>query len=173
VLSSDHLLNITQNAIPLPGGALKDDENHAQVPPASQGEIVILLRVLSVLAGCLVMLAPPMLLAEGSTGPKFFDGRTVMELMAILALMSASFFFFGFTARKMRKSPRLRAIGGLMLTVPFAGSVAMLWRADESAELWAAGLLFFFTTLLFVAFVFPAGRAGKHRPMRRRESLAS
>jgi ABC-type multidrug transport system permease subunit len=153
--------------------AQKDDENHAQAPPVPQGATMILLRFLSILAGCLVMMAPPVLLSEGSGGPRFFDGRTVLVMMAALAVVSASFFYIGFAAKKMRKSATLRAIGALLLAVPFAGSTALLWRGGQPTELWGAGLLFCFTTLLFVAFVFPAGQRHKHRPMRRRESLAS
>jgi hypothetical protein len=133
---------------------------------------MILLRFMSVLAACLVMMAPPLLLSDDSSGPLFYDGLTVVAVIAGLALVSGSFFYIGFAARKMRKSPRLRAVGALLLAAPFAGSVVTLWRGEDPLHLWGAGLLFCFTTLLFVAFIFPAGQPRKQRPMRRRESLA-
>jgi hypothetical protein len=151
----------------------KDDEKTAQAPSVSTGAGMILLRCLSILAGCLVMMSPTLFMSGGSSGPAFFDGRTVFGIITGLALVSAAFFFVGFAGRKMRKSARLRGIAGALLAVPFLAGMAVLWRGGGEATLWASAALCIFTTVLFIAFVFPAQHARKHRPMRRRESLAS
>jgi hypothetical protein len=133
---------------------------------------MILLRLLSILAGCLVMMSPALFMSGGSSGPASFDGGTVIGAITGLALVSAAFFFVGFAGRKMKKSAHLRATAAALLAVPFLASMVILWRGGQDAELWAAALLCGVSAVLFVAFVFPAQHARKHRPMRRRESLA-
>jgi hypothetical protein len=134
---------------------------------------MILLRLLSILAGCLVMVSPALFLSGGSAGPAFFDGRTVFGVITGLALVAAAFFFVGFAGQQIHKSAQLRAVAGALLAAPFLAGVAVLWRGGGAAILWASALLCCISAVLFIAFVFPAQRSRKHRPMRRRESLAS
>jgi hypothetical protein len=133
---------------------------------------MILLRLLAILAGCLVMMSPALFMSGDSSGPAFFDGVTVFGAITGLALVSAAFFFVGFAGRKMIKSTRLRTVAAVLLALPFLGGVAVLWRGGQATELCASALLCGVTAVLFVAFVFPAEHSRKHRPMRRRESLA-
>jgi len=130
---------------------------------------MILLRLLSILAGGLILVVPPLFLFAGTSGPEFFDARTVLAALAGLALVSFTFFFIGFAGDRMRKSAPLRTLGGVLLALPFAGSAAVLLRGTEVAMLWLSGLLLCVTVVLFVVFVFPASSSRKHRPMRRRE----
>jgi hypothetical protein len=130
---------------------------------------MILLRLLSILAGGLILIVPPLFLFGGTSGPEYFDGKTVVAALAGLTLVAFTFFFIGFAGDRMRKSAPLRTLGGLLLAVPFAGSAAMLLRAAQVELLWLSGLLLCVTVVLFVAFVFPASGSRKHRPMRRRE----
>jgi peptidoglycan/LPS O-acetylase OafA/YrhL len=133
---------------------------------------MILLRLLSILAGCLVMVAPALFMSGASAGPAFFDGRTVLGAMTGLTVVAAAFFFVGFAGQKMRKSAGLRAAAALLLAVPFLVGVAVLWLGGHDSELWSGALLCSITAVLFVALVFPAQHSRKHRPLRRRESLA-
>jgi CHASE2 domain-containing sensor protein len=128
---------------------------------------MILLRFLSFLAGALVLVSPALFMSGGS------DGRTVFGTFAGLALVAAAFVFVGVAGRKIRKSPRLRAITGALLAVPFMGGMGIMWRGAQFSTLWASALLCSFVAVLFITFVFPAQHARKHRPMRRREPLAS
>jgi hypothetical protein len=142
-----------------------------QPPDLSAAEgTMILLRFLAILAGALVMMAPPMFMFAGATGPHFFDGRTVLTAMAGLALVAASFLFIGAAGDRMRKSARLRSIGGLLLAMPLAASCALLWRGNDELELWLGALAFCFAAVLFVAFVFPAVNTRNYRPLRAREA---
>jgi hypothetical protein len=132
---------------------------------------MILLRLLSFVAGGLVMVVPPMYLSGGTGGP-VFDGPTAIAAMAGLALVASSYFFIGFAGDRMRKSPLLRFVGALLLAVPCAAAGAVLWHGGEEPLLWLSALLFCCTAVLFVTFVVPVERPHKQRPMRRRESLA-
>jgi peptidoglycan/LPS O-acetylase OafA/YrhL len=134
---------------------------------------MILLRLLSILAGGLVMVSPALFMSGGSAGPDFFDGRTVFGAMAGLAVVASAFFFVGFAGQKMRKSARLRAVAALLLAVAFVAGLAVLWDGGDASELVAGALLCSVSAVLFVAFVLPAQHSRKHRPMRRRESLAN
>jgi hypothetical protein len=133
---------------------------------------MILLRVLSILAGCLVLIVPPLLMVNEADGPRFFEAATVYMGMAGLVLVAASFVFVGFASTKIKRSPRLRALAALALAVPFAASAAMLWLGGEAEELLASAVMSSFTAMLFVAFVYPARKSRKRRWMRRRASMA-
>jgi hypothetical protein len=133
--------------------------------------MMFLFRFLSFLAGILVFVVPPLFLFENSTGPQFFDGRTVLATMAALGLVALSFFYIGFAGDKMRKSLRLRWVGGVLLCVPSLGGAVTLCRGGEDEVLWMSALMFGFSVLLFVNFVYPATHMRRQRPMRRRESL--
>lgn len=131
---------------------------------------MILLRLLSIVAGGLILVTPPLFLFVGKAGPEYFDGKTVLGTLAGLALVAFTFLFIGFAGDRMRKSAPLRTLGGLLLAVPFVGSVAVLLRSTDVRLLWLSGVLLCVTVVLFVAFVFPATNSRKHRPLRRREA---
>jgi len=129
---------------------------------------MILQRFLSILAGALVLLAPPLFLFSGTSAPAFFDGRTVLMMIAGLVLVASSFFFIGFAGGLMRRSTALRTLGAVLLAVPFTASVAVLWRATEPDLLWLSGLLLCFTVVLCVMVLFPDAGAGAQRSLRAR-----
>jgi len=129
---------------------------------------MILLRFLSMLAGALVLVAPPLFIFSGSA-PTYFDGRTVLIMMLGLTLVAGSFFFIGFAGGRMKKSARVRSIGALLLAAPFTASVAVLWRTTKPELLWLAGLLLCFTVMLFLSVLFPAAGGRRQRSMRARE----
>lgn len=131
---------------------------------------MILLRLLSAALGTMVLVAAPSALFSGS-GAAFSEGWQAFAFLISLALVSASFFFIGFAGRKMKKSPRLRAIGAALLAIPFIGSSMMIWRGGDEAALWVSGTMLCFTILLFVVFVVPEAGLQRRRPMRKREPV--
>lgn len=131
---------------------------------------MILLRFLSLLAGGLLLVLPPLFIFGTATKPEFFDGRTVAGMLAGLALLSTSFFFIGLAGDRMRKSATLRTTGALLLALPFLAGLVLLVRANSVPLMVAGAALVALATTLFVGFVFPASGSGKHRPMRRSEA---
>lgn len=130
---------------------------------------MILFRFLSILAGALVLVVPPLFLFSGAPAPELFDGRTVPLMIAGLPLVASSFFFIGLARRPREKSAPLRMLDAAPLAVPFTASVAMLWRADQPGPLWLAGLLLCFSLVLLMMILFPAEDQGQLRSSRARE----
>lgn len=133
---------------------------------------MFIFRMLSLLAGGLALLVPPMLLNELLLSR--WGRWEALGTLVSVTLVAASFIFIGLVGHRFRKSPRLRALAAVLLVVPLAGSVAMLWHAQTNAPLlWMSGALLSFTVVLYLVFVFPLKTERKHRPMRDREHGAS
>jgi peptidoglycan/LPS O-acetylase OafA/YrhL len=130
---------------------------------------MILLRFLALLAGGLLLVAAPIALFSNDSS---IDGWAALATLIGLALVAGTFFFVAIAGGRMKKSPQLRRTGALLLALPFAVSVTVLWRGGDEVEMWASALLFCFNALLFLSFVFPLDGTHKQRPMRRREPLA-
>jgi len=86
-----------------------------------------------------------------------------------MCLISGSFLYIALLAARMRRSIALRILGGLLLMVPAAVGLAMLWTRNEVAMLVAGGALLVTTILMFISFVFPAAADRRQRPMRKRD----
>jgi hypothetical protein len=127
---------------------------------------MIALRLLSLLAGFLVLIFPAAMLADASlTG---LPGVTVFAGLTGLALVSASFVYVGIAGARMRRHRRERALGGTLLAVPIMGSLFLLASHNDADMLWASDIVLVFSLVLFMSFVFRAGER-RQRPMRRRE----
>lgn len=129
---------------------------------------MIALRLLSVLAGFLVLIVPAVVLADAGLA-----GMSATKAAAALlgtALVSASFVYIGAAGDRMRRSARARMLGALLLAVPIAGSLGLLATRHDEAALWSSGVLLAFSLVLFLCFVFPSVER-RQRPMRRREGL--
>lgn len=127
---------------------------------------MIALRMLSFVAGALVLVLPPMLLADASPGG--LPGVVAAGTLLGLALMSASFVHVGMAGNRMRRNTVERRLGGLLLAVPILGSLGVLATRKEVSLLWGSGVLLAFSLLLFLSFVYPMAER-RQRPMRRRE----
>lgn len=127
---------------------------------------MIALRLLSLLAGFLVLLLPAVLLAD--TGVTGLPGMTVVAGLIGMGLVSASFVYIGMAGDRMRRSARARALGAVLLAVPIMGSLALLVSRKDATVLWGSATLLVFSLVLFLGFVFPA-LEHRQRPMRRRE----
>ncbi|TFW35581.1 hypothetical protein [Massilia horti] len=130
---------------------------------------MFMFRMLSLFAGGLALLVPPMLFNE-TTLSHWESWQAVITLTGI-TLVSLSFIFVGLIGHRLRKSPKLRMAAGLLLTVPLAGSAAMLLssQANPPEVLWTCGVILSFTVVQYIVFVFPINNERKQRPMRDRE----
>jgi hypothetical protein len=124
------------------------------------------LRILSLLAGIIVLLAPPIMLTDAGTG-NWSVAAVSASLLGIVAV-SAIFFYVGVKGERMiRKRPE-RTVGGILLLIPIFTGLFLLVSRHEFAQLVASGILLGFSLLLFLSFVFPGIDPGS-RPMRERE----
>jgi hypothetical protein len=130
---------------------------------------MIVLRLLSLLVGGMVLLAPPMVFADA--GRAGVPGLVALAGSAGLALVAVSFFFIAFAGNRMRKSAGLRVAGGVLLAIPVIAGAVMLWNGQQAELLCASGVLLALSIVLFVSFVFPATSQSKHRPMRKRDAI--
>jgi MFS family permease len=128
---------------------------------------MIFLRMLALLAGGLVLILPPLLLAD--VGHAGMPGWIVAGGLAGLALVALSFLYVAVLGDRMRRSAYTRALGGLLLLIPAAAGIAMLATRTDAELLWGSAILVSFTVLLFISFVYPAAPDRRQRPMRRRE----
>jgi hypothetical protein len=128
---------------------------------------MIFLRLLALFAGALVLILPPIAVAEANrTG---MPAWIAVGSLAGLSLAALSFLYVAALANRMRRSAQVRMLGGLLLMIPIVGGITMLATRTDEALLWGSALLVSFSVMLFITFVYPAGPYRRQRPMRRRE----
>lgn len=123
------------------------------------------MRLLSLMAGGLVLVLPPMLLPMGSS----MSLGTVIAAMFGLILMSGTFFYVGAAGRKMRRGGQARTLGGALLILPALAALATIATRRDEALLWGSGALLVFTIVLLLHFVIMPTLDPHQRPMRERE----
>jgi hypothetical protein len=128
---------------------------------------MIFLRFLSFLIAIGIPMALPLALSDVST--RGMPGLPVLVGLIGLGLVSGSFLYIALLAPRMRRSLALRILGGLLLMVPAAASLAVLWTRTQEAMLWGGGLLLVASVLMFICFIFPATPDRRQRPMRARD----
>lgn len=128
------------------------------------------LRLLAMLNGGIVLIAAPLYLRSQGT-LRGEDMATVVAGCILLAAIAASFFYIGLAGHRMRRSIPLRAIGGMLLSVPLVTGVAMVAETRYLQAVYLCVLMFCMAAILFVSFVYPGSQVRKHRPMRPRDSL--
>ena len=126
---------------------------------------MIFLRLLSFLIAIVIPMVPPLVLSDVST--RGMPGWPVLGGLFGMSLISGSFLYIALLAPRMRRSVALRALGGLVLMLPAAVSVVVLWTRSEAEMLWCGGLLLAASVLMFISFVFPATPDRRQRPMRK------
>jgi protein-S-isoprenylcysteine O-methyltransferase Ste14 len=124
------------------------------------------MRLLSLLAGAMVLVVPPMLMPIRGAG---MPGWMVAGVLIGMALAAASFFYIGAAGKQMRRGGQARMLGGALLAVPAAASLALLATRTDVAQLCASGAVLAFTIMLFLNFVFAPTMGRRQRPMRARE----
>jgi len=110
---------------------------------------MIFLRLACLLAGILVLVAPPVVLFPKGAGAADLLGSTA--LLGALLLAASSFFFIGMTGHRIRRSPAWRRVCATVLLVPFLAGAATLWGSAEPTALWLSGALLGFTLIVSLA----------------------
>jgi hypothetical protein len=128
---------------------------------------MIFLRLLSFLIGIGIPMALPLVLSDVST--RGMPGWPVLGGLFGMSLVSGSFLYIALLAPRMRRSIVLRILGGVLLLLPMAASLIVLWTRTQEEMLWGSGLLLAASMLMFIGFVFPGIPDGRQRPMRKRE----
>ena len=128
---------------------------------------MIFLRLLSFLIAIIIPMVPTLVLADASV--RGMPGWPVLGGLFGMCLISGSFLYIALLASRMRRSIALRILGGVLLLVPAAVGLAMLWTRNEVGMLLSGGALLVTTILMFISFVFPATSDHRQRPMRKRD----
>lgn len=128
---------------------------------------MIFLRFLSFLIGLAIPMVTPVVLSGVST--RGLPGWPVLGGLFGMSLVSGSFLYIALLAPRMRRSIALRVLGGILLMLPAALSVVLLWVRPQEELLWCGGLLLAASVLMFISFVFPATPDRRQRPMRKRD----
>jgi hypothetical protein len=128
---------------------------------------MIFLRFVSFLIGIGIPMALPILLSDAGT--RGMPGRPVLVGLLGICLVSGSFLYIALLAPRMRRSLVLRILGGVLLMLPAAASLAVLWTRTQETMLWGGGMLLLASVLMFISFIFPATPDRRQRPMRARD----
>ncbi|VXB49960.1 hypothetical protein [Massilia sp. 9I] len=113
---------------------------------------MIFLRLACLVAGLLVLVAPPaVLVPRGADLPEL--SRSAFLLTAML-LAASSFFFIGMTGHRIKRSPALARLCAMLLVLPFLAGMATLWRSAEPIALWMSGALLCFTMIISLVMAF-------------------
>lgn len=134
---------------------------------------MLFLRLLSFIAGTVVLMAAPFLLLSGRQAAAPPGAWSLALGAAGVALFAAAYFFFAFLARRMSRSAGLRQAGAALTACQMLLGAALLTSAGHSHAPLAAAPLLCFSAGLFMAFVWPGKLGRNHRPLRPRESQDS
>jgi glucose dehydrogenase len=130
---------------------------------------MFMLRLLAILCGGIVLVASPLYLrAQGTLRGE--DTDLVVRGCLLMGTIAISFFYIGLAGYRMRRSRKLRAIGGALLGVPLITAVVMVTETRYLQAVYLCVLMFCMAAILFASFVYPGGRIRKHRPMRPRDA---
>lgn len=117
----------------------------------AQGFAMIFLRLASLVAGILVLIAPAILIGTGGMPP---DTGRAGAALACVVLASSGFIMVGMAGQRLRRSAPLRTLAAILLGVPTVASAALLWRGSSPAVLWLAGAVIGLSLLLYFTLVY-------------------
>jgi len=126
------------------------------------------LRFACLLAGLMVLLAPPALLYP--TGVSSNELAPAAGMLTLLLLAAASFFFIALAGHRIHRSPRLRRLSVPLLGAPFLAGVAGLWVSTTPTALWLSALLLGFTLTVAAILASPLVQGPSPRRLRARET---
>lgn len=118
---------------------------------------MMFLRMLCLVAGVLVLVAPAILFPSGAMAPD--SGKAATALLCVV-LAATGFFFIGMAGQRLRRSPRLRTVAALLLAVPVASSIALFASGGSPALLLTAGAMLVLAVVLYPTLVFRVVRHG-------------
>lgn len=112
---------------------------------------MIFLRLACLLAGIMVLVAPPVVLFPNGNSTPELSGSAM--LLAAMLLAASSFFFIGMAGHRIKRSRTLGRASALALLAPFLAGMAALWGSSEPATLWLSGALLGFTLIVSLALI--------------------
>ena len=130
---------------------------------------MIFLRFFAFLAGAMILLAPPLMLADVHT--RNMSGWAVLRMLVVLAVVAGVFFYIAIVGPRMHRSRRRRTLGGALLVIPLLFGLVTLATRKEPQVLWASGTLMGLAIVLLIGFVFPPFMNGDKRRLRERERV--
>lgn len=130
---------------------------------------MLFLRLLSFIAGTVVLMTAPFLLLSGRQSATPPGAWSLALGAAGVLLFAAVYFFFAFLARRMSRSAVLRLAGAALTACQLLIGAAVLASAGHTHAPLAAAPLLCFSAGLFMAFVWPGKLGRNHRPMRPRD----
>jgi MFS family permease len=146
-----------------------ESERPHDIPSSSsashQGAGMIFMRFLAFMAGTMVLLAPPLMMADVHT--RNMGGWAVLRGLLALAVVAGVFFYVAVQAPRIRRSRTRRVLGAMLLLIPALVGLVALCTRTEPQVLWGSGTMMGLSIMLFIGFVFPV--ASDSRPMRKRE----
>ena len=119
------------------------------------------LRFACLLAGLMVLLAPPAMLYP--TGVSSNELAPAAGMLILLLLAAASFFFIALAGH-------LRRLSALFLCAPLLAGAAALWGSTTPTALWLSGLLLGFTLTVGAILASPLLQGPSPRRLRARET---
>lgn len=112
---------------------------------------MMLLRLVSLAAGVLVLIAPAVLIRVG--GMPADMGKAGAALACVL-LAAGGFFLVGMVGQRLRRVPGLRMLAAVLLGVPAVASAALLWRGGAPVVLLLASAIVGLSALLCLTLVY-------------------
>lgn len=110
---------------------------------------MIFLRLACLMAGILVLVAPPVVLfPNGASAPELSRSAA---LLAAMLLAASGFFFIGMAGHRIKRSPALSRVSAAALLLTFVIGAAILWVSAEPTALWLSGALLGFTLIVAIA----------------------
>lgn len=129
--------------------------------PVVRGRALRYLRLLSLVAGVLALIHPPLLLR--SIAHVLPDMLEPFVMLGGMLLAAGGFFVIGLAGHRMRRSPPLRSLAALLLMMPFAASATVVWHGGHPMLLRVCGFLMVHTLVLYLSFIYPLVRRSRAR----------
>ena len=128
---------------------------------------MIFLRLACLLAGVMVLVAPPVVLFPAGALSSSLPSTAAILLLLLLA--SSGFFFIAISGHRIKRKASLRGLGALLLGAPLLAGAVSLWLGTEPAALWMSGMLLGFTLIVLLALVYPLLRGPSAARLRARD----
>ncbi|WP_409269596.1 hypothetical protein [Massilia sp. BHUDP2] len=135
---------------------------------------MIFLRLACLMAGILVLVAPPVMLFPN--GASAHEVSSSAALLAAMLLAASGFFFIGMAGHRIKRSPALGRVSAAALLLTFVAGSAILWGSAEPTAMWLSGALLGFTLIVSLALtllMLQGPSAGRVRAREGRQSRLS
>lgn len=121
--------------------------------PVVRGRALRYLRLLSLFAGVLALVHPPLLLRR--IAHLLPDVVEPFVMLGGMLLAAGGYFVIGLAGHRMRRRPALRSLAALLMMIPFAASATVVWHGGHPMLMRVCGFLIAFTLVLYLSFIHP------------------